>query len=261
MSKLSRRSLLAGSLAAAAAGVVGCAERSSPEGNRSPSPEREAAVVFDDHFRFGVATSAYQIEGATAADGRGRSIWDTFCANPSKIDDASSGDVACDHYRRWETDLDLLQQLNIESYRFSIAWPRVLPTGRGSVNHRGLDFYKRLLHGLQSRGIAAVVTLFHWDLPQALQDHGGWGSRDCARWFADYAAVLFDALDGVQTWLTVNEPKIIVQQGYQRGWMAPGLSDNVVAGRVLHHLGLAHGLAVQALRATGRRAISVLWRS
>ena len=207
---------------------------------------------FGDQFRFGVSTSAYQIEGSTEVDGRGDSIWDTFCGRAGTIDDASSGAVAADHYRRWQSDLDLLQRLGIESYRFSIAWPRVMPTGRGPVNQRGLDFYKRLLDGLQQRGIAPVVTLFHWDLPQALQDGGGWENRDCAGWFADYAAVLFDALDGVQTWLTINEPKIIVQQGYQLGWMAPGLHDNVAAGRAIHHLGLAHGLAVQALRASGR---------
>jgi beta-glucosidase len=242
---------LVGSLAAATGSLVGCAEDPNPATPPSPGPQPEIAV-FDDQFRFGLSSSAYQIEGSTSADSRGRSIWDTFCAQAGKIDDASSGDVACDHYRRWESDLDLLQQLNVESYRFSIAWPRVLPTGRGSVNQRGLDFYKRLLEGLHRRGIVAVATLFHWDLPQTLQDRGGWENRDCAGWFADYAAVAFDALDGVQTWLTVNEPKIIVQQGYQLGWMAPGLQDNVAAGKAIHHLGLAHGLAVQALRASGR---------
>ena len=251
VSKLSRRCLLAGSLVTATAGLVGCTE--DPDLQRSPSSEPEPEVaVFGDQFRFGVATSAYQIKGSAEADGRGRSIWDTFCGQAGKIDDASSGAVGADHYRRWQTDLDLLQRLRVESYRFSIAWPRVLPTGRGSINQRGLDFYKRLLDGLQRRGIAAVVTLFHWDLPQALQDRGGWENRNCAGWFADYAAVLFDALDGVQTWLTINEPKIIVQQGYQLGWMAPGLQDNVAAGKAIHHLGLAHGLAVQALRASGR---------
>ncbi len=248
---LSRRSLLAGSLAAATSSIVGCSR--NPGSQPSPSSEPESdAVVFGAQFRFGVSSSAYQIEGSTEVDGRGDSIWDTFCRRAGTIDDASSGAVAADHYRRWQSDLDLLQRLGIESYRFSIAWPRVMPTGRGPVNQRGLDFYKRLLDGLQQRGIAPVVTLFHWDLPQALQDGGGWENRDCAGWFADYAAVLFDALDGVQTWLTINEPKIIVQQGYQLGWMAPGLSDNVAAGRAIHHLGLAHGLAVQAQRASGR---------
>ena len=251
--KISRRSLLAGSLAAATVGFAGCTEDSGLQPSPSSGPEAVAAV-FGDQFRFGVSTSAYQIEGSTQVDGRGDSIWDTFCRRAGKIDDESSGAVAADHYRRWETDLDLLQRLGIESYRFSIGWPRVLPTGRGPVNQRGLDFYKRLLDGLQQRGIAAVVTLFHWDLPQALQRRGGWENRDCAGWFADYAAVLFDALDGVQTWLTINEPKIIVQQGYQLGWMAPGLSDHVAAGKAIHHLGLAHGLAVQALRASGRPA-------
>ena len=248
---LSRRSLLAGSLAAATSSIVGCSEKSGSQPPPSSEPESDV-VVFGAEFRFGVSSSAYQIEGSTEVDGRGDSIWDTFCRRAGTIDDASSGAVAADHYRRWQSDLDLLQRLGIESYRFSIAWPRVMPTGRGPVIQRGLDFYKQLLDGLQQRGIAPVVTLFHWDLPQALQDGGGWENRDCAGWFADYAAVLFDALDGVQTWLTINEPKIIVQQGYQLGWMAPGLSDNVAAGRAIHHLGLAHGLAVQALRASGR---------
>jgi len=198
-----------------------------------------------------MATSAYQIEGAVRVDGRGPSIWDTFCARPGTIDDGSSGEVACDHYRRWESDLDLLQSLGAQSYRFSVAWPRVLPEGRGAVNQRGLDFYRRLVDGLKQRGIDAVATLFHWDLPQVLQDGGGWENRDCASWFADYATAVFDALDGVNVWLTINEPKIIVQQGYQLGWMAPGLRDNVAAGTVIHHLGLAHGLAVQSFAAAG----------
>jgi beta-glucosidase len=144
-----------------------------------------------------------------------------------------------------------LQRLGAQSYRFSIAWPRVLPEGRGAVNQRGLDFYRRLVDGLKQRGIDAVATLFHWDLPQVLQDGGGWENRDCASWFADYATAVFDALDGVNVWLTINEPKIIVQQGYQLGWMAPGLRDNVAAGTVIHHLGLAHGLAVQSFAAAG----------
>ena len=247
--RLNRRTLLAGSIAAvsgASWGVPGA----RPTAHDSPSPQPRGRRVRRP-IPFRVATSAYQIEGSTQADGRGASIWDTFCAQSGRIDDGTSGEVACDHYRRWESDLDLMQRLGIESYRFSIAWPRVFPTGRGSINQRGLDFYKRLVDGLHQRRIGVVATLFHWDLPQALQDRGGWENRDCTGWFSEYAAVLFDALDGVQTWLTINEPKIIVQQGYQLGWMAPGLQDNVAAGRVIHHLGLAHGLAVQAFRASG----------
>ncbi|MDF3053948.1 MAG: beta-galactosidase, partial [Geminicoccaceae bacterium] len=221
---LSRRALLAGSIAGMTGGLVGCTPDPDPQPTLSPSREPEVAV-FGDQFRFGVATSAYQIEGSTKADGRGASIWDTFCAQSGRIDDGSSGEVACDHYRRWESG--------------------------GSINRAGLDFYKRLVDGLQQRRIAAVATLFHWDLPQGLQDRGGWENRDCTGWFGDYASVVVDALDGVHTWLTINEPKIIVQQGYQLGWMAPGLQDNTAAGRAIHHLGLAHGLAVQAFRASG----------
>jgi beta-glucosidase len=239
---LTRRQLLAASGLAAAGLATGCETAEKPSAGR---------VSFPEDFRVGMATSAYQIEGAVRADGRGPSIWDTFCARAGAIDDGSSGEIACDHYRRWESDLDLLQRLRAQSYRFSIAWPRVLPEGRGAVNQRGLDFYRRLVDGLKQRGIDAVATLFHWDLPQVLQDGGGWENRDCASWFADYATAVFDGLDGVDIWLTINEPKIIVQQGYQLGWMAPGLRDNVAAGTVIHHLGLAHGLAVQSFAAAG----------
>jgi beta-glucosidase len=169
----------------------------------------------------GVARSAYQIEGAVNADGRGRSIWDTFCDRAGAIADSSSGAVACDHYRRWETDLDLMHTLGIGSYRFSIAWPRVMPEGRGQVNQRGLDFYDRLVDGLLARGIYPLATIDHWDLPQALQDRGGWENRDSAEWF--------------DRWLTINEAKIIAQQGYQYGRMAPGKTDARAAGVVIHH--------------------------
>jgi beta-glucosidase len=200
----------------------------------------------------GVATSAYQIEGAVREGGRGPSIWDTFCAQPGTIDDGSSGAVACDHYHRWAADVDLMAALGVQSYRFSIAWPRIFPTGRGKVNAAGLDFYRRLVDRLRDRGIKSLATLFHWDFPQALQEVGGWENRDSASWFADYAETIFAKLDGVDRWVTINEPKIIVQQGYQRGVMAPGKQDDRAAGRVLHHLGLAHGRAVQAFRASGQ---------
>ncbi len=190
------------------------------------------------------------------ADGRGSSIWDTFCATPGRIADGSSGAVACDHYHRWTSDLDLMESLGLGSYRFSVAWPRVLPGGRGRVNQRGLDFYDRLVDALLARGISPVATLYHWDLPQLLQDVGGWENRDSADWFADYAAVVFAALgDRVDHWLTINEAKIIAQQGYMYGRMAPGKTDPRAAGTVIHHLNLAHGRAVAAFRtspATGR---------
>jgi beta-glucosidase len=222
----------------------------NPSPPTRPSPAKPP-LKFPGGFSWGVATSAYQIEGAVAADGRGRSIWDTFCERPGTIADGSSGAVACDHYHRWESDLDLVKSLGIGSYRFSVAWPRVLPQGRGRVNQRGLDFYDRLVDGLLDRGISPLTTLYHWDLPQALQDRGGWENRDSADWFSDYAAVVFAALgDRVPRWLTVNEAKIIAQQGYQYGRMAPGKSDMRASGRVIHHLNLAHGHAVSAYRAS-----------
>ena len=257
--RLSRRRFCTSMVAAAAAGIAGSA--CSRGVGHTPSPSTSGAPVnpplqFPDGFKWGVATSAYQIEGAVTADGRGRSIWDTFCARPGTITDGSSGAVACDHYHRWESDLDLIRSLGIGSYRFSIAWPRVLPEGRGPVNRRGLDFYDRLVDGLLARGISPVATLYHWDLPQALQDHGGWENRDSSEWFADYATVLFTRLgDRVDRWLTINEAKVIAEQGYQYGRMAPGKSDLRASGAVIHHLNLAHGRAVAAfrgIRGTGR---------
>ncbi len=225
----------------------------SPPTSQSPA---NPAFKFPDGFNWGVATSAYQVEGAVAADGRGRSIWDMFCERPGMIADNSSGAVACDHYHRWESDLDLMRSLGIGSYRFSVAWPRVLPEGRGRVNRHGLDFYDRLVDGLLDRGISPLVTLYHWDLPQALQDRGGWENRDCADWFSDYATVVFAALgDRVPRWLTINEAKIIAQQGYQFGRMAPGKSNLWASGRAIHHLNLAHGRAMNAFHtspATGQ---------
>ena len=172
-------------LTAAGISVAGCriGTSSTPSPPASGTP-RGATLAFPEGFKWGVATSAYQIEGAVNADGRGRSIWDTFCDRAGAIADSSSGAVACDHYNRWETDLDLMHTLGIRSYRFSIAWPRVLPEGRGPVNQHGLDFYDRLVDGLLARGISPLATIFHWDLPQALQDRGGWENRDSAEWFA-----------------------------------------------------------------------------
>ena len=251
--RLSRRQLCATMLGAAAGAIAAGCTRGvglDPELPTSQSPVR-APLMFPEGFSWGVATSAYQVEGAVAADGRGRSIWDTFCDRPGTIADGSSGAVACDHYHRWESDLDLMRILGLSSYRFSVAWPRVLPDGRGRVNRRGLDFYDRLVDGLLNRGITPLTTLYHWDLPQALQAQGGWENRDSADWFSDYATALFDALgDRVPRWLTINETKIIAQQGYQYGRMAPGKTDVQVSGRVVHHLNLAHGQAVAAFRAS-----------
>jgi beta-glucosidase len=198
---------------------------------------------------FGVATAAYQIEGAVHEDGRGESIWDRFSHTPGAVDGGDTGDVACDHYHRWEADLDLMAELGIESYRFSIAWPRIQPSGSGPVNQPGIDFYRRLVEGLLARGIEPVATLYHWDLPQALQDAGGWASRDTAARFAEYAELTASRLgDVVSAWITHNEPWVVTFLGHAHGEMAPGLRDWATALRVSHHLLLSHGLAVTALR-------------
>ncbi|MEU7755046.1 GH1 family beta-glucosidase [Micromonospora sp. NPDC049101] len=207
---------------------------------------------FPANFGWGAATSAYQIEGAAKEDGRGESVWDTFSRVPGSTRNGDTGDVAADHYHRYTEDLDLMRDLGLRSYRFSISWPRIQPDGTGAPNQRGLDFYRRLIDGLHDRGITPMATLFHWDLPQALQDSGGWESRDTAHRFADYADVVFRALgDRVPAWLTINEPKTVVQNGYLTGHHAPGRQDPDAAYLVAHHLQLAHGLAVGALRATG----------
>ena len=202
-------------------------------------------------FRFGAATAAYQIEGAVREDGRGESIWDRFSHRPGAVVNGHTGDVACDHYHRWASDLSLMSDLGLESYRFSIAWPRVQPDGRGALNPRGVAFYRRLVEGLLERGIEPVATLYHWDLPQARQDAGGWAVRDTALRFADYAAAMADELgDVVQGWITHNEPWVVAILGHAVGRKAPGVRDWPTALTVAHHLLLSHGLAVDALRAT-----------
>ena len=214
-----------------------------------PHTQQTATAVFPDGFLFGTATAAYQIEGAAREDGRGPSIWDTFSHTPGKVARGDTGDIACDHYHRLEDDLDLMAQLGMDSYRFSIAWPRIQATGRGPANQAGLDFYARLVDGLRRRGIRPVATLYHWDLPQALQDAGGWGARDTAFAFADYAAIVGEALgDRVDVWTTLNEPWCSAFLGHASGVHAPGVTEPVTALRAAHHLNLAHGLALQALR-------------
>ena len=226
-------------------------------GSGSPASSAGAATLrFPAGFGWGAATSAYQIEGAATADGRGESIWDRFCAGSGHIVDGSSGAVAADHYHRYRADLDLMRDLGLRSYRFSISWPRIQPTGSGRPNQRGLDFYRRLVDGLSSRSIRPMATLFHWDLPQALQDRGGWENRATADRFADYASIVFAALGAdVPVWLTLNEPKTVVNVGYLSGQHAPGKQDESAAYVALHHMLLAHGKAVQAFRAaaTGQR--------
>ncbi len=207
-------------------------------------------AVLAPPFRWGVATSAYQIEGAVAADGRAPSIWDTFCQRPGRIEDGSNATVACDHYHRVQADLALMQWLGVDAYRFSIAWPRVVPAGTGAVNGAGLDFYDRLVDGLLGRGITPVATLYHWDLPQALEDRGGWRVRETAHAFAVYAEVAARRLgDRVKVWVTHNEPWCVAFLGHAHGVHAPGRQDPKEALRVAHHLLFSHGLAAGALRA------------
>ena len=205
---------------------------------------------FPDGFMWGASTSAYQIEGAVDEDGRGRSIWDTFSHTPGKIDGGGTGDVACDHYHRWRDDVDLISSLNLNTYRFSLAWPRLFPDGVRR-EQRGFDHYQQLIETLLQRGIEPVVTLYHWDLPQALEDRGGWRARETTERFAEYAAACFDAFgDRVQFWLTINEPWIVGLLGYRLGLHAPGYTDDLRGEvTVFHHLLLAHGRAVEELRA------------
>ena len=204
---------------------------------------------FPAHFRWGVATAAYQIEGAVMEDGRGPSIWDTFSHTPGRVLAGDTGDVADDHYHRWPEDLDLMVELGIDAYRFSIAWPRIQPHGSGPVNHAGLDHYQRLVEGMLERNITPIVTLYHWDLPQALEDAGGWPHRDTAYRFAEYAHKVAEVLgDRIPLWGTSNEPWCAAFLGYASGVHAPGRTEPAAALAAAHHLNLAHGLATQALR-------------
>ncbi|MGW2509215.1 GH1 family beta-glucosidase [Streptomyces scopuliridis] len=206
-------------------------------------------------FTWGVATAAYQIEGAVAEDGRAPSIWDTFSHTPGAIDNNDNGDVACDHYHRVPEDIGLMKRLGVDAYRFSLAWPRIVPGGDGPVNKAGLDFYDRLVDGLLDAGITPFATLYHWDLPQALQDRGGWPVRDTAEHFARYASVVAERLgDRVKDWATLNEPLCSSWIGHLEGTMAPGITDLTAAVRASFHLHLGHGLAVRALRAASSDA-------
>jgi beta-glucosidase len=205
-------------------------------------------------FVFGAGTSSYQIEGATGVDGRLPSVWDTFCATPGKVLRGENGNVACDHYHRWAEDLDLMARMGLDAYRFSIAWPRVMRAD-GTPNARGIDFYQRLVDGLAERGIQAFVTLYHWDLPQHLEDRGGWLNRETAWRFADYADLMSRALAGrVSAWATHNEPWCAAYLGYGNGHHAPGHSNTRWATQAMHHLLLGHGLALPALRANDPQA-------
>ncbi|PSL08103.1 broad-specificity cellobiase [Haloactinopolyspora alba] len=208
-------------------------------------------TTFEPGILWGAATSSYQIEGAVAEDGRGPSIWDTFAATPGAVDNGDTGAVAADHYHRYREDVALMADLGLEAYRFSIAWPRVQPAGSGPINQRGLDFYRRLADALLEHGIQPWPTLYHWDLPQPLEDAGGWPARDTAARFAEYAAAVHEALaDRVSRWTTLNEPWCSAFLGYASGRHAPGRREPVAALRAAHHLLLGHGLAAQAMRET-----------
>ncbi|MFJ3996132.1 GH1 family beta-glucosidase [Streptomyces parvus] len=206
-------------------------------------------------FTWGVATAAYQIEGAVAEDGRSPSIWDTFSHTPGKVDGGDTGDTACDHYHRVPEDIGLIKRLGADAYRFSIAWPRVVPGGDGPVNKAGLDFYDRLVDGLLEAGVTPFATLYHWDLPQVLQDRGGWTVRKTSEHFAAYASHVVERLgDRIKDWATLNEPLCSAWIGHLEGRMAPGLTDLTAAVRASYHLHLGHGLAVQAIRAASSDA-------
>ncbi len=218
------------------------------------------ASRFPKDFLWGCATSAYQIEGSPLADGASASIWHRFAHTPGRITDGDDGDIACDHYRRYASDVDLMHDLGMQAYRFSIAWSRVLPDGTGRVNAAGLGFYERLVDRLLEKGIQPMATLYHWDLPAALDDRGGWLNRDIAHWFADYAELMFRRLDDrVKFWCTLNEPWVVTDGGYLHGVLAPGHRSAYEAPLASHNLMRAHGAAVQTYRAVnGRNRIGLV---
>ncbi|GIF24207.1 beta-glucosidase [Actinoplanes tereljensis] len=217
-----------------------------------------AGITFPDGFVWGAATASYQIEGAAREDGRGESIWDTFSREPGRVYRGHTGDVACDHYHRYVDDVALMADLGLASYRFSIAWPRIQPDGTGPVNVKGLDFYDRLTDELLGKGIDPVVTLYHWDLPQTLEDLGGWANRLTAEAFGEYAQIVYGRLgDRVGTWTTLNEPWCSAYLGYSSGRHAPGKQDPAATFAAVHHLLLGHGLAARALRSAGARSVSI----
>lgn len=216
-------------------------------------------TLFPPGFLWGAATSAYQIEGSPLADGAGPSIWHRFVRTPGRIASEETGDVACDHYNRFRDDVALMRELNLNAYRFSVSWSRILPSGTGAVNEKGLDFYRRLVDALLAAGIQPMATLYHWDLPAALDDRGGWLNPDVSEWFAEYAEVMFRALDDrVPLWATLNEPWVVTDGGYLHGPLAPGHRNLFEAPRATHNLMLSHARAVQAYRAIGKNQIGLV---
>ncbi|MGA2470156.1 MAG: GH1 family beta-glucosidase [Solirubrobacteraceae bacterium] len=209
------------------------------------------AATFPNGFLWGSATAAYQVEGAASEGGRGPSVWDTYSHTPGNVRGGDTGDVACDFYHRYKDDIELMARLGLQAFRFSVAWPRIQPSGRGSANQAGLDFYRSLIEALLRRDIKPVLTLYHWDLPQALEDAGGWPERDTAQRFAEYAQIVAAALgQDCDMWATFNEPQVVTKDGYRIGTKAPGHRDDALASAATHHLLVAHGLALAALRAT-----------
>ncbi|WP_395700880.1 GH1 family beta-glucosidase [Aquabacterium sp.] len=218
-----------------------------------------ATFRFPSPFLWGAATSAYQVEGSPLADGAGPSIWHRFVRTPGLVKDGDTGDVACDHYRRMESDVQLMKSLGLTAYRFSVAWARVMPEGRGRVNEGGLGFYERLVDTLLAHDIQPMITLYHWDLPAALDDRGGWLNPDVADWFADYASVMYRRLDDrVKLWATLNEPWVVTDGGYLHGALAPGHRNRFEAPIASHHLLRSHGKAVQAYRAIGKHQVGLV---
>jgi beta-glucosidase len=227
--------------------------------SNSSQPPLRQRYTFPENFLWGSATSAYQIEGSPLADGAGPSIWHRFAHTPGRIRDGDTGDVACDHYRRFREDIALMRKLGLKAYRFSVAWARVMPEGRGKLNGAGLDFYERLVDSLLEHHIEPMLTLYHWDLPAALDDRGGWLNPDVASWFAGYAQTLFRRLDGrVKLWATLNEPWVITDGGYLHGTLAPGHRNLFEAPIATHNLLRAHGLAVRTYRAEGKHRIGLV---
>ena len=223
--------------------------------NNTVQAYQQAPVPPKPGFLWGVSTSSFQIEGAAHLDGRGDSIWDTYCRQQGRVKNGDTGDVACDHYHRYAEDVALMRDLGIDAYRFSISWPRLLPRGRGAANEPGLAFYDRLIDELLAAGIEPWICLYHWDLPQALGDLGGWQNRDIAGWFADYAALVAQRYgDRVKRFATFNEPCVFTLFGYGLGWNAPGISDAAALHKAIHHVNLSHGAAVDVLRASVRDA-------
>ena len=223
--------------------------------SQSSAPE----FTFPDGFLWGAATAAHQVEGSPLADGAGPSIWTRFAHTPGMTSNGDTGDIACDHYRRWKGDVQMMRELGLTAYRFSVSWSRVLPEGIGRVNQAGLDFYSRLVDELQANGIEPLLTLYHWDLPAALDDRGGWLNRDSSDWFAEYGRVLYRALDGrVKKWVTLNEPWVIADGGYLHVALEPGHRSLFEAPIASHNLMRAHGAAVQAYRAEGKHEIGLV---